>query len=278
MATKKVVAPPQGALPGIFSVSATKKVYFSKGNLQATCTNAGGVGTATYSWNFAKHQYDYVGDKAGNTTIGSHEKGAVVDLFGWSSSDSRYGIKTATNYDDYYGDFVDWGKIPTLPGNSAGDKWSTLSGSSGGEWRYLLDLRSGDKAPIIGTQTNARYAEVKVKGTAGLLIFPDSFTWPSSVTSVPTTFNTCSSSWNEIDYTEADFAILETAGAVFLPTAGSRSGSKVESVGVAGSYWSSLMDDNTGAWYIFFGPGSVGTSASQARYLGFSVRLVTVVQ
>lgn len=41
----------QNALPGRFSVSSTKQVYFSKGNLQY-------VGT---TWQFAEHQYDYFG-------------------------------------------------------------------------------------------------------------------------------------------------------------------------------------------------------------------------
>jgi hypothetical protein len=41
----------QNTLPGKFSVSDTKQVYFSKGNLQY-------VGT---TWQFAEHQYDYFG-------------------------------------------------------------------------------------------------------------------------------------------------------------------------------------------------------------------------
>ena len=44
---------PEGALPGEFSVSPTKKVRFSKGNLQ--------YNTATETWNFAEKQYDIIG-------------------------------------------------------------------------------------------------------------------------------------------------------------------------------------------------------------------------
>ena len=41
-----------------FSVSSTKKVFFAPGNLQATTTDYG----ATWTWNFAAHQYDYIGN------------------------------------------------------------------------------------------------------------------------------------------------------------------------------------------------------------------------
>lgn len=45
---------PIGAINGLFSVSATKKVYFSKGNLQY-------IGSAsTPYWKFAEHQWDYL--------------------------------------------------------------------------------------------------------------------------------------------------------------------------------------------------------------------------
>lgn len=44
---------PEGALNGLFSVSATKKVYFSKGNLQYQAS--------TNTWRFATNQWDFVG-------------------------------------------------------------------------------------------------------------------------------------------------------------------------------------------------------------------------
>ncbi len=48
--------PPTGAINGQFSVSATKKVYFSKGNLQATYNTS-------WSWAFATNQWDYIGNQ-----------------------------------------------------------------------------------------------------------------------------------------------------------------------------------------------------------------------
>ncbi|MBO4655069.1 MAG: hypothetical protein J5644_05955, partial [Bacteroidales bacterium] len=44
---------PQGAISGKFSVSSTKQVYFSQGNLQYQAS--------TGTWRFAEHQYDFIG-------------------------------------------------------------------------------------------------------------------------------------------------------------------------------------------------------------------------
>ena len=44
---------PTGAINGLFSVSPSKQVYFSQGNLQYQAS--------TNTWRFAEHQYDYVG-------------------------------------------------------------------------------------------------------------------------------------------------------------------------------------------------------------------------
>ena len=56
---------PEGAAPGLFSISATEKVRFSQGNLQYRSLGAPDAGV----WRFAEHQYDFVGD-ATNGTVG----------------------------------------------------------------------------------------------------------------------------------------------------------------------------------------------------------------
>ena len=56
---------PTGGIDGLFSVSVTKKVYFSKGNLRATTNNNG----LSWTWSFADHQYDAVGNAVANTSI-----------------------------------------------------------------------------------------------------------------------------------------------------------------------------------------------------------------
>ena len=68
---------PTGAINGLFSVSTSKQVWFSQGNLQYI----GSVGTPY--WKFAENQWDYLG-----TTTGQNSSNHNVDrdLFGWGTS------------------------------------------------------------------------------------------------------------------------------------------------------------------------------------------------
>ena len=85
---------------GPFSVSATKKVMFSPGNLQFNAMK--GIhqcadGTSQQgTWRFAEHQWDYVGDatngnvyengtKCDNAKINSTYNG-WIDFFGWGTN------------------------------------------------------------------------------------------------------------------------------------------------------------------------------------------------
>ena len=111
-------AVPEGAINGKFSVSATKQVYFSKGNLRY----------ASSAWSFFDNQYDY---------YTSYSEDAW-DKFGWSTSTSAYGMNTSTAYSDYSGDFVDWGSNSDLQ-TALGTGWFTLSSA---EWTYLFNTRS----------------------------------------------------------------------------------------------------------------------------------------
>lgn len=135
-------------LIGVFSVSPTKKVYFSPGNLQATYNSS----TKKYTWDFAENQYHVIGNAPGNTTIDTQTDGAVVDLFGWSTEKNYYGISTSNTHSTYYGDFKDWGK-------AVGDGWQTLQK---GEWQYLLDKH--------------HHIWSSVNGVNGYVVAPDNFT------------------------------------------------------------------------------------------------------
>jgi len=263
--------------PAVFSVSAETKVYFSPGNLQATYSAESG----SYTWGFAANQYDYIGNGGGNVTIDDPNDGDVVDLFGWSTDGvgatgnyKQWGINTSTTNTDYAGDFVDWGKTIDDKGT-----WRTLTGGDSGEWKYLLDSRTGDKAPEIGEQTDARYAEVKVNGVNGMLIFPDVFTWPSEVTKQPVTFNDAHSTWNDVNYSIEDFAKLESAGCVFLPAAGRRNEeSGVINTNDTGDYWSSTAKTVSDSYFLRFNNTCVKPEENSGRKWGRSVRLVTAAQ
>ena len=68
-------AQPKGALKGLFSVSASKKVCFAQGNLQYQAS--------TNTWRFAENQYDALTTE--NTNVSATYVG-WIDLFGWGTS------------------------------------------------------------------------------------------------------------------------------------------------------------------------------------------------
>ena len=100
---------PEGALTGAFSINADgDKIAFSKGNLQAT------YGGSDWTWAFAAHQYDVIGDAVANTAItgsGTVSANGTVDLFGWSTAATYYGINNTKVSGKHPGDFIDWGLI-----------------------------------------------------------------------------------------------------------------------------------------------------------------------
>ncbi|MEE0860739.1 MAG: hypothetical protein UIC49_04690, partial [Paludibacteraceae bacterium] len=68
-----------------FSVSETQKVTFSPGNLQ--------YHPANNEWRFAENQTDYIGDANSNC---SSTYNGWLDLFGWSTSATNFGVSTST--------------------------------------------------------------------------------------------------------------------------------------------------------------------------------------
>ena len=245
---KESISPiiPDGALPGLFSVSATQQVYFSQGNLQYQAS--------TNTWRFAEHQYDYVGSD--NRSISSTYSG-WIDLFGWGTG-SNPTLSSQNNED--YGPFVDWGCNRISNGANTANRWRTLTIA---EWEYLLYYRT-DAPSKCGTGN--------INGVGGLIILPDSWTLPSecSFTSGFTTYNPNTyPDWTHNSYTLAQWAQMEAAGAVFLPAAGNRYGSNVRNVGASGSYWSSTPN-----YEMSFNSLNLDATSNHYHYHGFSVRLV----
>lgn len=247
-------------LSGEFSVSATKKVHFSKGNLQARYNGR------KYTWGFAENQYDYIGNAAGNTTIDNQSKGNVVDLFGWSTFTTNYGISTANSSSDYASGFVDWGR-----NIGDGRNWHTLSHN---EWLYLLKTRS---ASTVSGASNARYAKATVNGKAGMILLPDSYTHPAGVKELAN-INTAGADYSRNSYSADDWTKLESAGVVFLPAVGFRSISNVYETGSEGYYWSSTARNDSRAYNMRFNYYSMYHPREDldfSRFYGYSVRLVT---
>ena len=251
-----------GKLPGAFSVSATKQVWFSQGNLQATTSDLG----EHWTWNFAENQWDFLGQTSPNNYLtgnGTVSENGSVDLFRWSSSKTYYGINTSTEVMDYVGDFVDWGTNAITNGGNQANIWRTPTKD---EWEYLINTRT--------TTSGARYAVAKVNDKKGLILLPDDWNTSYYALSDINTAEDVACSSNTISSTDWT-NILEAHGAVFLPGAGMRLGiSSVSGVGDC-YYMSSTSESSYYMGYLeFFEQFSVRVSSYPITN-GLSVRLVS---
>lgn len=287
-------------VPGSFSVSATKKVFFSKGNLQYQAS--------TGTWRFAENQYDAIGNNAGNNnfTETRSTQSDWIDLFGWGTSgwngasaytESHYqpwdcnGSSPSNTYGYGYGPNVkegysynytynltgtyancDWGVYNTISNGGAG--WRTLTGGDdeSSEWKYLLQTRNA--STVAGT-ANARFFKAKVNDIQGIVILPDVYTHPDGITNPAYINQTSYLSWsNASSYNQAQWEAMETAGAVFLPMGGYRSYSSNNPGYTSGYayYWSTTVKSNSDAYIMQFTTGLSHTNV--AKRIGCSVRLV----
>ena len=232
---------------GVFSVGEGKTVTFSKGNLQYT--------QSTNTWSFAENQWDYIG----TDNVIDDALADKVDLFGWSTGATNFGVSTSTDYDDYSGSFVDWGRNKI--GNDAPKRWRTLSVD---EWKYLRYHRT-NADDLVGV--------AQVNGVNGLVLLPDNWTCPAGVT-FKSGFR---SEWGDYaacqTFTADQWSKLEAAGAVFLPAAGYRFGTDVGGVQGAGYYWSATGRTGNDALCLGFGSGGANILDTDLNY-GHGVRLV----
>ena len=256
----------------VFSVSATKRVIFAPGNLQATYDATG----QTWSWGFAAHQYDRIGGNGGNklittTTIESSEPYArlsadgTVDLFGRSTDKTYYGIATSTNVSDYNGTFVDWGGLDIRKNTTPPytyyptNYWHTLSEA---EWQYLIGEETyrhtgGTIQWAEGSTThvilNALCTKATVNGIHGLIIFPDYYSgnmplgvaWDENSISPGSMVHSGTTGWASTA-TSAGWATLEAEGCVFLPIEGFRIGSYE----VQGQVYYNVLANTSSGYYM----------------------------
>lgn len=272
-----------------FSIDGSRKVRFSKGNLQYTTHgthNVAGGGTAAGTWRFAKHQYDTIGAKNSNISDPNYTDTGWIDLFGWATSGYNYSptldSTSSTSYlnkkMDIAQTYYDWGKYNQIEDYLI-NTWRTLTYN---EWDYILDSRTGT---TINSVSGIKYAEVSVNNTRGLLIFPDNFDWPSAVSNQIITYNNYHNNWNNVNYSIAQWSILDASGAIFLPAAGKRDGTNITDTNQAGYYWTSSNAPSIGgdpkneARCLYFINNAVFRgNFYRNRYLGFSVRLAQDTQ
>ena len=250
---------------GTFRTSANTKVTFAPGNLQYHAVKD--------EWRFAAHQSDTIGIT--NENIEPDYDG-WIDLFGWGTGDNP--TNRSTNYYTYES-YVDWGK--NTIGVDAPYTWRALSND---EWDYIFRGRA-NAAQL--------FAQGTVNGVFGTIILPDEWVLPRGTTFVDASTATFTSSYSYYynvpvsnTYTLEEWAIMEKAGAVFLPAAGYRYGWNVYSTTTEGYYWSStrvtsygrLVRFNSGQLYVASSSTSLSYSPGADLSTGCSVRLVKTVQ
>lgn len=270
------VAPPLGDLPGLFSISSTQQVRFSRGNLQYTTTgtHTTALGSKPGTWRFAEHQYDIIGSDNSNR---SETYTGWIDLFAWASS--GYSSLPCNNPSYTGGDIAetnrDWGVFNAISngGNQVG-LWRTPKRH---EMHYLLNTRTG-------ASSKRGFGNIQLsdgENVNGLILLPDNWTLPEGCT-----FNFYSGnsnySFSNNTYTIDQWELMENAGAVFLPAAGvcNTNTGVTGVVGTRGYYWSSTHDNYSVtnyylyAWNLCFYENYMNYNNFTNRNTGSSVRLV----
>ena len=256
------------ALSGKFTVDANgKQVYFSKANLQATTTDLG----VNWTWGFVKNQWNYFSGYQGGVNTCINGNGTVsydgsVDLFGWSTPATYYGINNSTTLSDHSGKFEEWGATICKG-------WYTLSMD---EWVYLFYGRT-DAAHLFGMGT--------VNGESGVILLPDNwagdkFTDTDSglADQGDHYYNENGTNYSFHTFTDKQWSDMAANGAVFLPAAGYRAGTIINNPGLSGEYWSSTPGAEGYAYSVSFDPEFLAPKTHGGRYYGCSVRLVKEVK
>ncbi len=269
--------PPTGAIAGLFSVSATKQVWFSQGNLQYKAS--------TNTWRFGENQYDFVGSatqgnvyeggvKCNNANISPTYNG-WIDLFGWGTSGWNSGAvcyqpwSTSATYSDYYpgGQYynhltgtyanADWGVYNSIQnGGNQSSVWRSLTID---EWDYLIYNR---------IDANNKKSLATVNNVQGAVYLPDNWVLPQGCS-----FNPSSQDYSVNIYSASQWQLMQAAGAIFLPAAGKRGGNSVVHIGERGYYWTSSYYDVDNASQAGMSTYGLHTGYG-SRSLGHSVRLV----
>lgn len=273
----------QGALPGAFSVSATKKVYFSQGNLQYRAS--------AKVWRFAENQWNRVGNnnelngsghgnvyqdnvRCSNGSISSTYTG-WIDLFAWGTGNAPTSLNAPSKT------FTDWGVNAISNGGNQANLWRTLTNT---EWQYLCTGR---------TNASMLRSCAKVNGVPGYVFLPDVWVLPSGLSFTPNVSPGAGNGWSINTYSVSDWQKMEQNGAVFFPACGyrynggSNGGGGTVCIGIGQGqsgitriyavYWSATYDGGVayGGGVKHYSYYFSGTGCSSFPYnYGLAVRLV----
>ena len=260
-------------LGGVFSVSDTKKVRFSRGNLWCDGTLFGRTQEIPKikSWGFESNQYGSAPSQNYNREI-SH-----ISHFMWCKSADesvklRYSETENTPSDILFTNASATSPSPDFAVNGQKEFWRVLSGSSGGEWEYLINRKD---------KTLYKYGVTVCGHTNCLILLPDDWVWDAG---------TVGTDWQEGGYPgtstegKVTWKTMESSGAVCLPAAGYRSTMTPSAVKVVrfaghyGNYWSSTSRGKIQAGYLGFNWESIEPADYGDRDYAYAVRLVTDVK
>lgn len=158
-----------------FSVSPTKKVYFSKANL---------TWNSTAGYHF--HDTQFEEEHSGGSSILNFDYTTTLPAYGDQQQTALTGLDRFTwghiqnqciNSSDWLsnneiadGADPEWGKQMTGEGN---DHWRTLTAD---EWNYLLHQRPGNRFMLVSALIPCTYkGDPANTNISGLLLFPDNF-------------------------------------------------------------------------------------------------------
>jgi len=246
--------PDPNLLSGDFSVSATKKVKFTKGNLYYSSTDS---------------QYHL--ESAQNVTFRTlgqtNYTAAHVCHFYWANATdwqttgkepwaSTYSYSSQSGSDKFFCGEENKMTVDDSPGLYA------LSGGNNGEWYYLLNSRPN--------ASSLRKNGVSVTTSAGTVancavIAPDGYDY----TAHPL----------QTSYTAEEWAAAEALGLVCLPAAGTRFNSQLNLQGTDGDYWASgVYSENVVYTNVLFIQSTYFNLNCAERYWCYSIRLVKTVE
>ena len=299
-----------GLLDGNFSVSATKKVAFSQGNLQYTRESTS-TPWEDGKFSFMEHQWDFIETAANPYCTADFGDKTAIGLFAWATSgwDNTAVDPTSVHYQPWstsysqvssshphystnpsqygpsnanvvgsttIGDAESWSK--EVAGNHPYENydWGVYNSSDlGSGWRTLTVQ---EWIYLLNTRSGNRYAKANVHGVNGLILLPDGWTQAASAMSGTLSgINSQSGSFSAVS--DANWTILANEGCVFLPTAGFRTyGVIVYSHENTGYYWTSSVYDKNNAYNMIFYGGGVNSGSIDPRHYGHAVRLVQDVE
>lgn len=254
-----------GALSGRFTINKDgSQVVFAKGNLQYQ--------PETEKWQFAESQANVLGTANENIVVPTYS--GWIDLFGWGTGINP--LNASTDWQDYPS-FTEWGANAILNGGNRTEQWRTMTAD---EWSYLFFGR---------TNASTLFGLGCVNGQNGTILLPDNWVTPDGVTFKASTqqgltkkndyyANTDGKNFQHNTYTADKWALMEAAGAVFLPAAGYRWDNEVQiddnDLGSMGYYWASTPVDNWKANCLYFDAYELSPTNDNSRIHGHAVRLV----